>query len=38
MWQLYDLTTESNVTTAAWRSMDDVVGDIMVARIGIDAI
>lgn len=28
MWQLYDLNTENNVTTAAWRSMDSVIGDI----------
>lgn len=28
MWQLYDLITENNVTTAAWRSMDSVIGDI----------
>ena len=28
MWQLYDLFTENNVTTAAWRSMDSVIGDI----------
>ena len=28
MYQLYDLTTENNATTAVWRSMDIVIGDI----------
>lgn len=28
MWQLINLVTESNVTTAVWRSLDNVVGDI----------
>lgn len=28
MWQLYDLVTENDVTTAVWRSTDAVIGDI----------
>lgn len=28
IWQLYDLVTENNVTTAVWRSLDNVVGEI----------
>lgn len=28
MWQMYDLTISGNTKTAAWRSLDSVIGDI----------